>query len=236
MIAQRNHSVFSRRPSVNPEFPLPPAHVGTPRPLPRPAHTAWLPRSCSSGDMAAATMSFGLVRTVPQSLVRFPRPEQTERRRATAAQTRHPHERPAAGDVSVTEVQIRPLAAPSRCRRPRASEFSHPAASPASAATPGLSAAGGLKTPPHTAAAECAGKYNCPVSAICLPWIHDNSPGAQATRTYESGAAVSGCPDRRVGHRVSANRHVPQPLQEKVYPGRFSFTSGRIDRPRKPRP
>ena len=187
--------------------------------------------------MAAATMSFGLVRTVPQSLVRFPRPEQTERRRATAAQTRHPHERPAAGDVSVTEVQIRPLAAPSRCRRPRASEFSHRRRKPRRQPLPRhLGAAGGLKTPPHAATAECAGKYNCPVSAICLPWIHDNSPGAQATRTYESGAAVSGCPDRRVGRRVSANRHVTQPLQESVYPGRFSFTSGRIDRPRKPRP
>jgi len=32
-----------------------------PRPVPRPApvYTAWLPRSCSSGDMAGATMQLG---------------------------------------------------------------------------------------------------------------------------------------------------------------------------------
>ena len=59
--------------------------------------------------MAAATMSFGLVQAVPQSLVRFPRPEPAKRYRAPAVRTRHPHYGPAASDVSVTEVRIRPL-------------------------------------------------------------------------------------------------------------------------------
>jgi len=32
--------------------------------------------------------------------------------------------------------------------------------------------------------------------------MHDHSPGAEATRIHESGAAAFGCPDRRSGCRV----------------------------------
>ena len=121
----------------------------------RASHTAWLPRSCSPGDMAAATMQLAPAPVVPQSLVRFPQPEEAKRHRAPTVRTRHPHYRPAASDVSVTEVRIRPLG-----RR-----------------------YGGMHR-----------KMQLPAFAIFLPWICDYFPGAEAARTYESGAAVSGCP------------------------------------------
>jgi len=50
--------------------------------------------------------------------------------------------------------------------------------------------------------AECPGKYDCPVSAIGLPWIYDLSSGAEAARIHESGTAAFGCPGRRSGGLV----------------------------------
>ena len=61
----------------------------------------------------------------------------------------------------------------------------------------------GLRSPRHTATAECAGKYNCPVSSSVYHEINDYAPGAEATLTYKSGAAVSGCQHRRSGCRVT---------------------------------
>jgi hypothetical protein len=68
-------------------------------------------------------------------------------------------------------------------------------------------------------------KIQLPGFAICLPWIHDYSPGAEATRTNKSGAAVSGCPDRRNGCQVSANRNLPA-APGKSPSRRFSFYFG----------
>ena len=75
-------------------------------------------------------------------------------------------------------------------------------------------------------------KYDCPVSAIGLPWIHDLSSGAEAARIHESGTAAFGCPGRRSGCLVSASRHVPAAAPGKSPSGAVSFTSGRIDRPK----
>jgi hypothetical protein len=96
---------------------------------------------------------------------------------------------------------------------------------PASAAA--WRAAAGARPSP----AECPGKSDCPVSGIGLPWIHDLSPGAEAARIPESGTAAFGCPGRRSGCLVSANRHVPAAAPGKSPFGAVSFTSGRIDRP-----
>jgi hypothetical protein len=80
--------------------------------------------------------------------------------------------------------------------------------------------------------AECPGKYDCPVSVIGLPSIHDLSPGAEAARIHESGTAAFGCPGRRSGCLVSASRHVPAAAPGRNPSGAVSFTSGRIDRPK----
>jgi hypothetical protein len=96
---------------------------------------------------------------------------------------------------------------------------------PASAAA--RQAAAGARPSP----AECPGKSDCPVSAIGLPWIHDLSPAAEAAWIHESGTAAFGCPSRRSGCLVSANRHVPAAAPGKFPSGAVSFTSGRIDRP-----
>ena len=60
-----------------PDAPALPVHSCDsrfPRPLPRrPLHTAWLPCSCSSGDMAGQPCRSILLRAVPESLERFPR-------------------------------------------------------------------------------------------------------------------------------------------------------------------
>src|SRR6266568_5263801 len=61
-----------RHAPVAPALPADSCYPQSPRPPPGPRfHTAWLPRSCSSGDMAGATMSSGLVRTVSQLLTRL---------------------------------------------------------------------------------------------------------------------------------------------------------------------
>ena len=94
----------------------------------------------------------------------------------------------------------------------------------------------GIRAPPRgpwRRIAECPGKYNCPVSAIGLPWIHDLSPGAEAARIHESGAAAFGCPGRRSGCLVSASRHLPASAPGESPSGAVSFTSSRIDRPGK---
>jgi len=160
MIAQRNHSVFSRRPSVNPEFRL--------RPPPR------------------------------------------------AVMAPHP-------------------AAPAP-RRPRALR---PPSQPATALCPGppQPAALTLQSSPISHArvapmpAGCAENTIAPFPCGGLPWIHDDTPGTEATRVHESGAAAFGCPDRRSGRRVSANRHLQAAAPGKSPHGAVSFTSRRTDRP-----
>jgi len=90
-----------------------------------------------------------------------------------------------------------------------------PPQAPASAAAR-RTAAGATPSP-----AECPGKYDCPVSAIGLPWIHDLSSGAEAARIHESGTVAFGCPGRRSGCLVSASRHLPAAAPGKIPPGRF---------------
>ena len=80
--------------------------------------------------------------------------------------------------------------------------------------------------------AECPGKYDCPVSAIGLPSIHDLSPGAEAARIHESGTAAFGCPGRRSGCLVSASRHVPAAAPGKIPPGRFHLLPAELTVPK----
>jgi hypothetical protein len=82
----------------------------------------------------------------------------------------------------------------------------------------------GIPAPPPgtgTASRTAPGKCNCPVCVIGLPWMHDHSPGAEATWIHESGAAAFGWPYRRSGCRVNASRHLPAAAQGKVLPGGF---------------
>jgi len=151
MIAQRNHPVFSRRPSVNPEFRLR-------RPAP--------PCGTKPTPAAPATRSLRAPRT------QWP-PRPTPRR---------------------------PAPQPAPPRYPQNAQE-------------------------NTIARFLGGG---------LPWVHDDTPGTEATRVHESGAAAFGCPDRRSGRRVSANRHLQAAAPGKSPTGRFSFTSRRIDCPEKP--
>ena len=80
--------------------------------------------------------------------------------------------------------------------------------------------------------AECPGKYDCPVSAIGLPSIHDLSPGAEAARIHESGTTAFGCPGRRCGCLVSASRHVPAAAPGKIPPGRFHLLPAELTVPK----
>ena len=80
--------------------------------------------------------------------------------------------------------------------------------------------------------AECPGKYDCPVSVIGLPSIHDLSPGAEAAWIHESGTAVFGCPGRRSGCLVSASRHVPAAAPGKIPPGRFHLRPAELTVPK----
>jgi hypothetical protein len=89
---------------------------------------------------------------------------------------------------------------------------------------------GSRRPGPRQHIAECPGKYNCPVFTIGLPWRHDFSPGAEAARIYESGAAAFGCLGRRSGCLVSASRQLPAAAPGESPSGAVSFTSGRIDR------
>src|SRR5690242_6455941 len=82
--------------------------------------------------------------------------------------------------------------------------------------------------------AECPGKYDCPVSAIGLPWIYDLSSGAEAARIHESGTAAFGCPGRRSGGLVSASRHLPAAAPGKVPPGRFHLLPAELTVPKRP--
>ena len=196
MTAHRNHSVFSRRPSVNPEFPPAPPCPPNPRPAqpsPRPSPSA------TPAPSATRTTST----TCP--LAR-PRP-------SPAATPSPPHRQPCR-----TESRAAPRPATPRTRTRR---------------YPGAGAWATASEHRHRHR-RMPRKCNCPVSGIGLPWIYDLSPGAEATRIHESGAAAFGCPGRRSGCLVSASRHSPAAAQEKAPPGRFSFTSGRIDRPGKP--
>ena len=153
MTTHRNHSVFSRRPSVKPEFPAAPPRRPPRPPLPSSPLPSLLPRPAPS---------------------RAP-PIQTRQRNPArlAASIRHGCRSHAAGGALRLIIRAAP--------------------------------------PP----AEIPGKYDCPVSAIGLPWIYDLSPGAEATRIHESGAAAFGCPGQRSGCLVNASRHSPAAAQGK---------------------
>jgi hypothetical protein len=104
-------------------------------------------------------------------------------------------------------------------------------AQPRSRAAPETPAPTGIPAPPPgtgTASRNAPGKCNCPVSVIGLPWIHDLSPGAEAARIHESGAAAFGWPYRRSGCRVNASRHLPAAAQGKVLPGGFHLLPGEL--------
>jgi hypothetical protein len=67
-----------------------------------------------------------------------------------------------------------------------------------------------------------------------LPWIHDHTPGAEATGLHEPDVAASGCPERPGGRRVSAYRHLPAAVLGKKPRETVSFTPDRISRPVEP--
>ena len=82
--------------------------------------------------------------------------------------------------------------------------------------------------------AECPGKYDCPVSAIGLPWIYDLSSGAEAARMHESGTAAFGCPGRRSGGLVSASRHLTAAAPGESPSGRFHLLPAELTVPKRP--
>src|SRR4029077_5653626 len=66
-----------------------------------PVRTAWLPRSCSSSDMAAASMQYDVVRVVPWWVDGGPAPERPATSASPPPRLRRPHDRPGNGNASV---------------------------------------------------------------------------------------------------------------------------------------
>jgi len=301
MIAQRNHSVFSRRPSVNPRIPAPPQHASLPAPPRGPESIASPLMPLPPGGLQWPVIPAGCLRPPPIPRPPIPRPAAwptrfiLRRRRNHAAPARCRLAIRPGGGVARARNRVFPVSLMAADRVPRTWNrtlftLSPPApesAYPGSAGTPWnpesmavkrtecpvswrprcrtfhdqlrLKAHWALATwfqqpcgsvwcgrchshwcasrgprrgpqaeqakRPEVAATHCYGgmrrKIQLPGFAICLPWIHDYSPGAEAARAYESGAAVSGYPDRRSGWRVSANRNVPAAAPGKVTPGGF---------------